>query len=129
MGYGKGGQDTLGIHFRLYSRAFIIGKKGKARIVYINCDLAMISTVVKVEVSRQLQQKFDSLYTEENVLISATHTHSGPGGFLQYVLYIISNQGFNRQNFNIIVSGIVRVSIKSVYENLKKPVNFIPFVF
>lgn len=118
MGYGKGGQDTSGIHFRLYSRAFIIGKQSHERIVYINCDLAMISTAVKVEVSRQLQEKFGSLYTEENVLISATHTHSGPGGFLQYVLYIMSTQGFNRQNFNIIVSGIVRVCIHLIKQVL-----------
>ena len=50
------------------------------------------------------------MYDEQNVLISATHTHSGPGGFLQYVLYIMTTQGFIKQNFEAIVSGILRVT-------------------
>lgn len=110
MGYGKSNQETKGIHFRLYSRAFIIGQPNGRRVVYASCDIAMISTVVKREVSKILQKKFGGLYTEENVMLSATHTHSGPGGFLQYVLYLVPTQGFNRQNFNTIVWGIVRVS-------------------
>lgn len=110
MGYAKGDQETQGIHFRLYSRAFIVAKPNQGRIVYVNCDMAMISTAVKTEVVRQLRSGHGQTYTEDNIMISATHTHSGPGGFLQYVLYIISTQGFNRQNFFIIVTGIVRVS-------------------
>ena len=57
-----------------------------------------------------LKEKYHGLYHEGNVLLSATHTHSGPGGYLQYVLYIISTQGFIRQSFDAVVQGIVRVS-------------------
>lgn len=57
-----------------------------------------------------LKEKYHGLYHEGNILLSATHTHSGPGGYLQYVLYIISTQGFIRQSFDAVVQGIVRVS-------------------
>jgi len=41
----------------------------------------------------------DTLYTNENVLISATHTHSGPAGFSYYPLYDITSLGFFEENF------------------------------
>jgi hypothetical protein len=61
------------------------------------------------QVVKNLKERYNGIYDEQNVLISATHTHSGPGGFLQYVLYIMTTQGFIRQNFEAIVSGILRV--------------------
>lgn len=79
----------------------------------VNCDIAMISTIVKLEVINGLKELYGDLYRHDNVMIASTHTHSAPGGFLQYVLYIISTQGFNKKNFQIIVSGILRVSVHS----------------
>ncbi|KAI1292183.1 Neutral ceramidase [Halotydeus destructor] len=107
MGYGKSGQETAGIHMRLFSRAFIVADPNGNRICFVNVDLAMVSQAVKTEVSTILDKKYGGLYGAENVLLSATHTHSGPGGFLTYVLYIITSQGFIKQNFDAIVTGIV----------------------
>lgn len=45
-------------------------------------------------------------------MLSSTHTHAGPAGFLQYVLYIITSQGFILSNFEAIVIGIMKVLIK-----------------
>lgn len=50
MGYAKPGQDTAGIHFRLYSRAFIIGDDTGKRIVMVSADIGMISQIVHMEV-------------------------------------------------------------------------------
>lgn len=52
MGYAKPGQDTAGIHFRLYSRAFVIADQDGKRVCIVNCDLAMLSQIVKLEVSK-----------------------------------------------------------------------------
>lgn len=49
------------------------------------------------------------MYTERNVAISGIHTHSGPGGYLQYVLYDITSLGFVKQSWEAVVSGIVQV--------------------
>ncbi|RWS07085.1 neutral ceramidase-like protein [Dinothrombium tinctorium] len=119
MGYAKMGQDTSGIHFRLFSRAFIIQDHEGKRICYVSADLAMVDMLVKLEVVQVLKKKYNGLYTEENVMIAGTHTHSGPGGFLQYVLYIITSQGFIFQNFYAIVDGIVR-SIDIAHSNMVK---------
>lgn len=61
------------------------------------------------QVVKNVKERYPGIYDEKNLLISATHTHSGPGGFLQYVLYIMTTQGFIKQNFEAIVSGILRV--------------------
>ena len=53
--------------------------------------------------------KFDSTYSAKNVLLSGTHTHSGPGGFLQYLLFDFTSFGFVRQTFDALVNGTVLV--------------------
>jgi neutral ceramidase len=62
--------------------------------------------------------RYGDLYTAKNVAISGTHTHSGPGGYLQYVLYIITSLGFVRQSFDAIVDGIENSIIKA-HNNLR----------
>jgi len=65
-----------------------------------------------------LFDRYGDLYTENNVAISGTHTHAGPGGYLQYFLYIITSYGFVRQSFDVIVDGIEK-SIVQAHENLR----------
>lgn len=56
------------------------------------------------------QASFGDLYTEANVALSGIHTHSGPGGYLQYVLYDITALGFVDESYNALVDGIVKVT-------------------
>ena len=51
------------------------------------------------------------MYTDKNVLISGTHTHSGPGGYWQYVLFEFTSLGFVKESLDVIVDGVVE-SIK-----------------
>ena len=61
---------------------------------------------------KKLKIIYEGLYTEENVCISGTHTHSGPGGYWQYVLLQLSSpQAFVEESLNVIVDGVVE-SIK-----------------
>ncbi|GIY01397.1 neutral ceramidase [Caerostris darwini] len=83
MGYAQLGQRTAGIHLRQFSRAFVVDD-GKSRILFISIDAGMTSQVIYLEVVKALKEKYGSLYSEKNVCISSTHTHSGPGGFLQH---------------------------------------------
>lgn len=117
MGYARFGQDTGGIHTRLYARTFVIEDEVGSRIVYVSCDIGMIDQSVKTQVAKTLTEKYGGLYGHENVLISGTHTHSGPGGFLQYLLYTIVSQGFTKQTFDAVVNGIV-LSVDRAHANL-----------
>ncbi|XP_059485796.1 neutral ceramidase [Neocloeon triangulifer] len=107
MGYARLEQKGAGIHLRQFSRAFIFDD-GESRVVFISVDVAMISYGIRKEVLERLQKKYRKLYNDQNVIISATHTHSAPGGYNQYLFYDISVLGFMSQTFNGLVNGIVR---------------------
>jgi len=60
---------------------------------------------------RKLRAIYGNMYTDNNVFISGTHTHSGPGGYWQYVLFEFTSLGFVKESLDVIVDGVVE-SIK-----------------
>ena len=58
-----------------------------------------------------MENELGKVYDAENVLLSATHTHSGPGGYMQYALFQTTSFGFVKQTSNAIVDGITKVCI------------------
>jgi len=111
MGYAKPGQNAAGILQRLRARAFIfVGANGK-RVVFVNIDACMGSQLVHLEVLSQLEALYGDLYNVDNVAISGTHTHSGPGGFFQYVMFNIPSIGFIRESMDALVDGIVQAIV------------------
>ncbi|EOA12950.1 hypothetical protein CARUB_v10025932mg [Capsella rubella] len=118
MGYANMEQVTSGVHFRLRARAFIVAEPFRKRIAFVNLDAGMASQLVTIKVIERLKQRYGELYTEENVAISGTHTHAGPGGYLQYILYLVTSLGFVHQSFNALVDGIEQ-SIIQAHENLR----------
>ncbi|WNG46981.1 neutral/alkaline ceramidase [Archangium minus] len=119
MGYAVSDQKTAGIHMRLRSRAFVIGD-GTKRVVFVSADLGQLFQMVKVKVSEKIAANAElaRYYDTKNVLLSATHTHSGPGGYSGYFLYDATINGFVKQNFNAIVDGIYQ-SILRAHHNVK----------
>ncbi len=118
MGYAVVSQKTSGIHSRLWSRAYVISSpcNGK-RIAFVSADLGMIFQAVKAKVVQKLQARYGDLYNADNVMLSATHTHSGPGGHSHYALYNLTILGFDSQNFNNITEGIFQ-SIVRAHNNM-----------
>ncbi|NXP36860.1 ASAH2 ceramidase, partial [Leiothrix lutea] len=120
MGYAKTDQVGGGLLSRLYSRAFIVADpEGSSRVVFVSIDIGMVSQRVRLEVLKQLQSKYGELYRQDNVILSGTHTHSGPGGYFQYTLFWITSKGLVRPALSSIVNGIVK-SIDIAHENMKK---------
>ncbi|KAL4282764.1 hypothetical protein GQ457_16G009790 [Hibiscus cannabinus] len=118
MGYANTEQLASGIHFRLRARSFIVAEPQGKRVVFVNLDACMASQLVTIKVLERLKARYGSLYTEQNVAISGIHTHAGPGGYLQYVVYIVTSLGFVRQSFDALVDGIEK-SIVQAHENLQ----------
>ena len=112
MGYANPFQIGSGLHMRLYSRAFLIGTKTSSRpILFINIDAGMSSQLVKTQVVNLLQQEYGAdVFDHSNVMISATHTHSGPGGYFQYFLFDVTSLGFSNATFEAMTSGILQVN-------------------
>lgn len=118
MGYANTEQIASGVHFRLRSRAFIVAEPKGNRLVFVNLDACMGAQLVTIKVLERLKARYGDVYTENNVAISGIHTHAGPGGYLQYVVYIVTSLGFVRQSFDALVDGIEK-SIVQAHENLR----------
>ncbi|KAK4481366.1 hypothetical protein RD792_012253 [Penstemon davidsonii] len=119
MGYGNMDQVTQGIHFRLRARTFIVAESEQGpRFAFVNLDAGMASQLVTIKVLERLKSRYGELYNEENVAISGIHTHAGPGGYLQYVIYSVTSLGFVPQSFDAIVNAI-ELSIVQAHDNLK----------
>lgn len=118
MGYANTEQIASGVHFRLRARAFIVAQPEGNRVVFVNLDACMASQLVVIKVIERLKARYGDLYTEKNVAISGIHTHAGPGGYLQYVVYIVTSLGFVRQSFDVLVDGIEKCVVEA-HENLR----------
>lgn len=117
MGYSMPRQRTAGIHLRLRARAFIIDDAHQ-RVVFVCADLGMIFQAVRDAVLAALQQRFGPLYNEHNVLLTATHTHAGPGGYSHHLIYNLAPLGFHEKTFTAVVDGIVDAVIQA-HRNLR----------
>lgn len=119
MGYSDFGQKTTGLHQRQRSRAYVVVDRATGdRVAYVNADLAMVFRSVQEGVLAKLQARYGNTYTRENLLLSATHTHAGPGGYSHNLAYNLSILGLQQQTLDAITDGIVE-SVVEAHEDLK----------
>lgn len=119
MGYAALLQKTHGIHTRLWARAFVISDTKHDKLVaYVTADLCMIFQAVKREVVRSLQDQLGDVFNDKNVMLTATHTHSAPGGFSEHGLYNFTIGGLYGPHFDLIVRGITQAIVEA-YLRLK----------
>lgn len=113
MGYANLVQKGRGLHLRQFARAFVVEDTSGNRVAFVSVDAGMMGYAVKREVIKRLKDRYQDTYTIDNVIISGTHTHSGPGGFLMDLLYDLSILGFVPQTFDAFCQGIYLVSISN----------------
>lgn len=107
MGYAKSDQLTAGLHMRLWARAFVfVNPKSGKRVAFVSAELGQMFSSIKQGVMKQLAAMFPGVYTDENVMLAATHTHAGPGGYSHHALYNMSAFGFIPESYTPIVNGI-----------------------
>jgi neutral ceramidase len=121
MGYANSSQVGSGLRQRLYSRAFIVGSPSEPseRFVYLVLDTQSGDTAVRNGVLEGLKAMGPeySVYGKNNVAVTGTHSHAGPGAWLNYLLPQITSQGFDKQSYQAIVDGTL-LSIKRAHQTL-----------
>ncbi|XP_026481963.1 neutral ceramidase [Ctenocephalides felis] len=116
MGYANIAQKGTGIHLRQFSRAFVFDD-GTSRNVFVSVDAGMIGQALRRDIIANLQKRFGDLYNDQNVLISGTHTHGAPGGYLMDLIFDITTLGFVRETYEAMTQGITQ-SIIRAHNNL-----------
>jgi neutral ceramidase len=69
-----------GVQTRLFARAIVLQQGGR-KVALVTADLGAMPGGLVQDVARRVAARG---FSEQNVLISATHTHSGPGGLFSF---------------------------------------------
>ena len=77
MGYVRSDAIAHGQHTRLFARAIVL-KEGTRKLALVATDLGFTPGGLLVEVVNRLASRG---YSQQNVIISASHTHNAPAGF------------------------------------------------
>ncbi|XP_052124114.1 neutral ceramidase [Frankliniella occidentalis] len=115
MGYASPSQKGQGIHTRQFSRAFIFQDAAGERLAFVCVDVGMIGSGVRKEVLKRLAPLGG--YTDNTLMLSGTHTHSAPGGFLMHLLFDITTMGFVKESFDGLVEGIT-LSVQRAHNSM-----------
>ncbi len=76
-GWTRADRQATGQSTRLYSNALVL-QRGNKKVALVAVELFSIAAGLQEDVARELH---DLGYDETTVLLAASHTHSGPGGF------------------------------------------------
>ncbi|KAI1390021.1 Neutral/alkaline nonlysosomal ceramidase [Hypoxylon trugodes] len=121
MGYADPHQIGTGLRQRLYSRAFIVGDPANPAdiFVYLVLDTQSGDTAVRYGILKGLEELGPEyeVYGHHNLAVTGTHSHSGPGAWLNYLLPQITSKGFDHQSYRAIVDGAL-LSIRRAHESL-----------
>ncbi len=108
-GYGEFNNRVEHESTPLYARTLIIRHAQTGRmVVLVSCELAFITQAIKDSVVNQLQMAMPAAgFSDQNIMLTATHTHSAPGGYFKYALYNWTVVGFHEKLLGRIVEAIV----------------------
>jgi neutral ceramidase len=118
-GFAVSEQKTTGISTRLWARAFIVGDESR-RVVFVSADTWAFDLGATQELAKKLKAdpELSPYYSEKNVCVSATHSHSSVGGYSHYFLYNVPNMGFIKESMFAAVNGVYE-AIKRAHRNLR----------
>jgi neutral ceramidase len=120
-GYANISQVGTGLRQRIHSRAFIIADPDhtSSRFIYLVLDTQSGDTAVRNGVLQGLAALGGDYaqYGEHNLALTGTHSHSGPGAWMNYLLPQIPTKGFDKESYEAIVNGTL-LSIQRAHESL-----------
>lgn len=112
LGWGQPDNVSLGVSEPLHARALALSSQGRT-LVYVVLDLCFVSGALRAEVLGELERRGASVAASD-LMLTATHTHSGPNGFSHAFFYDLSALGYSRRVMDHLVEGTVRAIEKAL---------------
>jgi neutral ceramidase len=115
LGYGMYSHIALDVETPLFARAYVIQDMDKqSKLVIVNCEICFVTPLLKQSVLEYLDRNFPELgITDENLMLSAQHTHCSPAGYSYHATYNIPVPGFVRQILDKLVKGIAEAIVQA----------------
>ena len=112
FGYGQWSHRAYEQRTALYARSVSIVDQQHNRLLICCLDLGCITHAMRSQTVERLTETLGSAFDENQLVLMATHTHSGPGGCGHEALYNMPTPGFVPEHLNAIVEALVQ-SIKN----------------
>ncbi|MBX3230638.1 MAG: neutral/alkaline non-lysosomal ceramidase N-terminal domain-containing protein [Labilithrix sp.] len=114
FGWGQPENVALGVALPLYARALVVEcPNTRRRVGYVCADLGFISQHLRQKVLERIAER-GVMLDEHDVMITATHTHSGPNGYSTYLFYSVTGPGFAPRVVDGLARGIVRALERAI---------------
>lgn len=120
MGNESPDNYSNGIHIRQYARSFIIHSPcSDKQVAFVLTDTGMMFESVRQAVIDQVaaDPELSRFYNAANIMMSATHTHSTPGGQAHYTAFNAFRLGHEPKTFAVTVDGIMN-SLRQAHQNI-----------
>lgn len=102
-GFGKPHHQAHGQQSPLHARALYIEDEGGQALWFCCLDLGYVTHAMREGVCRRLRQQLGEHFDEARLVLTCTHTHSGPGGCTHDVLYNLVTPGFQPEHLARVV--------------------------
>ncbi|MCH4243940.1 neutral/alkaline non-lysosomal ceramidase N-terminal domain-containing protein [Acinetobacter gerneri] len=107
FGYGMWSHRAFEKRTALYARSFTILDEKQNLLLFCCLDLGCITAAMRQKTQQLLQEKLGEQFNENQFVLTATHTHSGPGGCAYEALYNMPTPGFVPEHLDAIVLAVV----------------------
>jgi neutral ceramidase len=115
MGWGMLDNVAQSVATPLHARAFVVrDPESGVRLAIVCIELCFCSIALRDRVCELLRREHPELGLDlGNTMITATHTHSGPGGFTHYPFYNVTIPGFAATVLEGLARKIVAVVVRA----------------
>lgn len=94
QGYGMWQHRARGVRSPLHARALYLEDDNGNPLIFCCLDLGYVTHAMRSGVCAVLQAEMGTAFRESSLVLTCTHTHSGPGGCSHDVMYNIVTPGF-----------------------------------
>jgi len=121
LGWGRIDAIIKGVTEPLWARAMVVRDPASGETFAYACvDLLLVSVAVRERVIERLQRERPEMGLDAaRVILTATHTHSGPSGFSHYFWINLAAPGYSEPVFRAISDGIFD-AIVTAFERRKR---------
>jgi neutral ceramidase len=123
LGYGKAGNVVKGISTRQYARAFVWQSDAQV-FAYVCADICFVTDALKLAVLNHLENALPDVFSLQNVMLTAQHTHSGAGGFGEHFFYNLPFNGFQSDVLDIYSQAIAAAIVQAFAEKVEGKMQF-----
>ena len=104
QGYGMWHLRANGVQSTLHARALFLQDSKGSSLIFCCLDLGYVTHAMRSGVCASLREHMGDAFNESSLVLTCTHTHSGPGGCTHDAMYNIVTPGFVPEHVEKIVA-------------------------